>query len=230
MDFETRHWPLVRVGESWLFCARFSSSAVRTIARSSSSNISTPYGRAILICSSSGLEGNHPWLPRAHGGEGHTPTQKLLRQLQKDRMSWCCALLSGKRQRSNELQPSLSMGMSYSALFNDIVSASYYKYLQCANCHKITWLDSPTPLEDIPDKLLIDMIKKKSLRETDGKIPCGSTSCSGLRNGQSRRSNKNCVHDPPLCSQCCRDLGVRCPAHGGNQASGSDQQVRITAC
>lgn len=54
---------------------------------------------------------------------------------------------------------------------------------------------------------------KKQTSSTLEALCCNNPYCTTQQNGRPRRANKACVHDPPLCLNCCHALGVKCKAH-----------------
>ncbi|RDX40395.1 hypothetical protein OH76DRAFT_1490308 [Lentinus brumalis] len=96
---------------------------------------------------------------------------------------------------------------------------NYNRYYQKCACGRFMWHGPETPIDQIPEDVLLQHALNKSLRETGppsatgGGLVCLGDDCIVLRNGQPRRANKSCVHSPPLCASCCKLRGRRCKAH-----------------
>ncbi|KAI0351938.1 hypothetical protein OH77DRAFT_1592402 [Trametes cingulata] len=105
-------------------------------------------------------------------------------------------------------------------------------YQRCLSCGAFLWHGPPTPLDAIPEHIQLRHAYNKSLREnspgsaaTGSPSFCGNPVCVPQRNGRARRANRECVHTPPLCMQCCKSRGMKCTAHKVSTTSTAEGSI-----
>ncbi|KAF4577395.1 hypothetical protein EYR40_009248 [Pleurotus pulmonarius] len=98
-------------------------------------------------------------------------------------------------------------------------------YQHCRQCDYHYWHDPPTPLENVPEDVLIRHAMKRSLADlapddplrTQG-LECASPNCR-TSGGRNRKANRLCSNIPQLCASCCRVKGGACIAHRDNPSA-----------
>ncbi|KDQ33158.1 hypothetical protein PLEOSDRAFT_1099136 [Pleurotus ostreatus PC15] len=84
-------------------------------------------------------------------------------------------------------------------------------YQMCRSCNNFLWHNPKTPLELVPDHLLMRHASKQSLADFPpghplNRLDCAHPNCRGKDN-QPRVANRACDRFPQLCQTCCRAEG-----------------------
>lgn len=77
---------------------------------------------------------------------------------------------------------------------------------QCNGCSHFHWHNDPTPIEAIPEDVLLRYTLRQSSEALLSGSLCPEANCL-TANNQARRANKECERTPPRCAQCCKGLG-----------------------